>query len=62
MADEQQRLESALIALLGLQQLRGAADPEAAHSDADDILCDLLVDLGFSEVVEAFHAVPKWYA
>ena len=37
-------------------------DVEVAHCDADSILCDLLERLGYGNVVEAWHEVPKWYA
>lgn len=37
-------------------------DQESAHVDADDVLCELLVYLGFKEVVEEYHQIPKWYA
>jgi hypothetical protein len=37
-------------------------DIEGAHSMADDILCNLLVSLGYKEVVDAWEEVPKWYA
>lgn len=37
-------------------------DVEAAHQDADDVLCDLLTALGFADVVEEWRKVPKWYA
>jgi len=37
-------------------------DIEMAHSDADDLLCELLRELGCSDVVEAWDEVPKWYA
>jgi hypothetical protein len=37
-------------------------DYEAAHSQADDILCKLLTDLGFADVVAEFDKVGKWYA
>jgi len=37
-------------------------DTEMAHGDADDILCDLLVSLGYVEVVNEYHKVDKWYA
>jgi len=35
---------------------------ESAHVNADDLLCELLKKLGFTEVVEAFDKVHKWYA
>jgi hypothetical protein len=39
-------------------------DHEAAHSEADDILCDLIERLGYPEVKEAFKAAAEdfWYA
>lgn len=48
-------------ALRRLQAI-GSGDPEAAHSQADEVLCDLLRQLGHDDVVEAWDAVPKWYA
>lgn len=37
-------------------------DTETAHCDADGLLCDLLRDLGYEKVVEAYQKVEKWYA
>ncbi|MFY3456965.1 hypothetical protein ACOTJD_09910 [Achromobacter xylosoxidans] len=41
-------------------------DPEAAHGEAEDILCEFLADGGYAAVVEAFLAaaarVGFWYA
>lgn len=37
-------------------------DTEAAHIDADGILCELLHSLGYVETVAAYHEVGKWYA
>ena len=37
-------------------------DYERAHSNADDLLCELLRKLGFDSVVNAFGEVGKWYA
>ena len=47
-----------------LEELRDSSyDPERAHSRADDILCDLLETLGYSDVVTAWRSIePKWYA
>jgi hypothetical protein len=39
------------------------SDPEDAHQKADNLLCECLIGLGYSEVVKAYHAIkPKWYA
>ena len=40
----------------------GFGDQKVLHSDTDDILCSVLLHLGFVELVKAYEAVPKWYA
>jgi len=47
-----------------LSALAGELHPdiEANHLQADDILCQLLIALGYSEVVRMWRRVPKWYA
>lgn len=45
-----------------LKDLEASGDPEYAHGKADDILCGILKDLGFEEIVEAYDKVPKWCA
>lgn len=37
-------------------------DNEIAHLRADDILCKLLRELGYGDVVSAFEKIEKWYA
>lgn len=37
-------------------------DFEYAHLDADDILCDFLLILGYKEIVDDYRKVGKWYA
>ena len=37
-------------------------DTETAHNNADEILCNLLLELGYKEVVEKYNDVSKWYA
>lgn len=37
-------------------------DYEAAHIRADDILCILLTELGYGDVVDKYEYVGKWYA
>lgn len=53
-----QRLRAEAIARL--QELPG--DPEYDHAEADRVLCQLLLAIGFDDVVEAWRKVPKWYA
>jgi len=45
-----------------LKELQGPGDTEAQHSDADQILCDLLCALGYDYVVLEWIKVDKWYA
>lgn len=37
-------------------------DPEAAHHDMDDLMCEVLESLGYGEGVEIFRNTYKWYA
>ena len=37
-------------------------DYETTHGNADDILCRLLVDLSYKEIVDLYEKVGKWYA
>lgn len=37
-------------------------DTEVAHLDADNILCDVLTQLGYKELVDLYDKVKKWYA
>ena len=35
---------------------------ETAHMDADDVLCALLDELGYGDVVAEYRKVGKWFA
>jgi hypothetical protein len=37
-------------------------DREEAHHAADMVLCKLLTELGYADVVEEWHKIEKWYA
>lgn len=45
-----------------LKALHKNGDRESAHVYADEILCEFLKSLGYSDVVEAWDGVGKWYA
>ena len=48
-----------------LQKMNDAAkndDWEFAHADADDILTKVLKLMGYTELVERYGEVGKWYA
>jgi hypothetical protein len=55
-----EELRQAAIAILRDCQQPG--DTEAAHSRADDAICDLLRSLGYGDVVDEWEKVDKWYA
>ena len=38
------------------------ADPEAMHTEADKLLCEILRFHGYGEVVDIFDAMDIWYA
>ncbi len=42
--------------------LTGDGDKDAAHGEADRILCRSLKLLGYRRLVELYEQVPKWYA
>lgn len=37
-------------------------DVEIAHSKADNVLCELLMELGYEDIITAYKDVPKWYS
>ena len=49
-------------AIVKLRDAQDNGDMEIAHADADDILCSLLKSLGYTEVVEEYEKVDKWFA
>jgi len=36
-------------------------DQEKAHIDADDILCEILIKLGYSDLVDLYNRIEKYY-
>jgi hypothetical protein len=35
---------------------------EADHDIADSLLCELLEELGYQELIDAYRRLPKWYS
>lgn len=35
---------------------------EDLHIEADYLLCELLTELGYTEIVQAYRNIPKWYS
>lgn len=48
-------------ALQTLRRLQETTDTEAAHEEADDVLCALLLSLGYGDVVEEWFLVGRGY-
>lgn len=51
-----------VIARLKEQQRISEDDPESAHVEADDILCDFLKNLGYEDIVIEYEKIDKWYS
>ncbi len=49
-------------AISRLKAHQESGDTESAHIRADEILCELLVALGYGDVVDEFQKISKWYA
>ena len=49
-------------AIAKLIEYQSRWDTEYAHPDADDILCGLLVGLGYSDVVAEYSKIERWFA
>lgn len=45
-----------------LKELQQSNDIESAHIQADWIICNLLEDLGYKNIVKEYDAIMKWYA
>ena len=49
-------------AIKALKREQENDDIEIAHSTADDVLCELLISLGYGDVVSEYERVGKWFA
>lgn len=49
-------------ALAELIECQKNDDTEMAHSDADDVPCALLDELGYGDVVAEYRKVSKWFS
>jgi hypothetical protein len=45
-----------------LEALQDDPDTEKVHAVADGILCELLRNLGYGEVVDVYEQLDMWYA
>jgi hypothetical protein len=45
-----------------MREIATGVDPEGSHADADNLMCELLMSLGYSEGITVFLEMGKWYA
>ena len=50
------------LAIEKLRECQKDDNIDAAHRNADHVLCELLVALGYADVVAEWVEVDKWYA
>ena len=43
-------------------QLSNKEDPEAVHSEMDNLMCDVLISLGYEDGIKIFKETKKYYA
>ena len=56
------KLQATYVALMKEQVVDSAGgDYDITHKQADNLLCRLLQELGYGEVVEVYKTVGKWY-
>ena len=50
-------------ALISLESIiNNQDDVEDDHREADQVLCELLSELGYDDVVNLYQQIEKWYA
>ena len=45
-----------------MEEISRNPDTETAHADGDELMMNLLESLGYSEGVQIFDLMSKWYA
>lgn len=48
--------------LVKMKNIDTIADIEQRHKEADNLLCELLKQLGYNEGIEIFHSMKLWYS
>ena len=48
--------------LKDMQRVADSNDTEWKHGCMDDMMCDLLEQLGYGEAIEVFRHTDKWYS
>ena len=45
-----------------MKKISKSFDTEGAHAEADDLMCELLRVLGYSDGIDIYQKMSKWYA
>ena len=45
-----------------LRKLKELDNEEAEHAEADDLLVEILIKLGYKDIVDEYESINKWYA
>lgn len=45
-----------------MRRIERNSDTEMAHIHADELMCELLRELGYGEGVDIFEKMSKWYS
>ena len=45
-----------------MQEISEYESVQASHIAGDDLMCELLEDLGYGDGVQIFYNMDKWYA
>lgn len=45
-----------------MKEIKMECDIEDAHAEMDDLMCDVLIQLGYKDGVDVFNSTDKWYA
>lgn len=54
--------ESRELFLQEMLELQKDDDYEITHIKADQLLCEILIELGYKDIVDAYSGIEKWYA
>ena len=54
--------ESRELFLQKMLELQKDEDYEVTHIKADGLLCEMLIELGYKDIVDAYNGINKWYA
>ena len=45
-----------------MMEIASDGNPERMHSDANELMCEVLVDLGYAAGIRVFDNMERWYS